>query len=210
MKKMELYETVRRAILVQGMKRRAAARYFGIDRKTVDRMLEFPAPPEHGRAGRKYSRKLKGFTPFIDAMLAEDAKVHAKQHHTSQRIIDRLRDEHGFTGGRTIVREYVAKARLRSKEVFVPLSHKAGHAQVDFGEADAIIAGKRVRVHFFCMDLPHSFACFIKAYPAEVAEAFCDGPVAAFDFFGGVPLSILYDNTKLAVAQIRGDGQRRL
>jgi hypothetical protein len=92
--------------------------------------------------------------------------------------------------------------------VFVPLSHKAGHAQVDFGEADAIIAGKRVRFHYFCMDLPHSDGCFVKAYPAEVAEAFCDGHVAAFAFFGGVPLSILYDNTKLAVAQILGDGQR--
>jgi transposase len=58
------------------------------------------------------------------------------------------------------------------------------------------------------MDLPHSDACFVKAYPAEVAEAFCDGHVAAFAFFGGVPLSILYDNTKLAVARIMGDGKR--
>jgi hypothetical protein len=45
-------------------------------------------------------------------------------------------------------------------------------------------------------------------YPAEVAEAFCEGHVAAFDFFGGIPRSILYDNTKLAVAQILGDGKR--
>jgi transposase len=58
------------------------------------------------------------------------------------------------------------------------------------------------------MDLPHSDACFVKAYPAEVAEAFCDAHVAAFAFFGGVPLSILYDNTKLAVAKIMGDGKR--
>jgi transposase len=86
------------------------------------------------------------------------------------------------------------------------LSHKPGHAQVDFGEADGIIDGKLVRFHYFCMDLPHSDAPFIKAYPAEVAEAFCEGHVAAFAFFGGVPQSILYDNTKLAVAQILGDG----
>jgi transposase len=78
---------------------------------------------------------------------------------------------------------------------------------VDFGEADGIIDGKLVRFHYFCMDLPHSDAPFIKAYPAEVAEAFCEGHVAAFAF-GGVPQSILYDNTKLAVAQILGDGTR--
>lgn len=92
--------------------------------------------------------------------------------------------------------------------MFVPLSQKPGHAQVDFGEADAIIAGKRVRFHDLCMDLPKLDACFATAYPAEVTEAFCDGHVAAFDFFGGVPLSILYDNMKLAVARMLGDGRR--
>jgi hypothetical protein len=58
------------------------------------------------------------------------------------------------------------------------------------------------------MDLPHSDASFMKAYPAETTEAFLDGHVAAFAFFGGVPLSILYDNTKLAVARICRDGKR--
>ncbi len=113
------------------MKKRAAARYFGINRGTVDKMLEFPAPPEHGRKGRTYSRKLTGFTAIIDQILADDRKVHNKQRHTSKRIFERLRDEHGFTGGRTIVRDYVAGARVRSKEVFIPLSHRPGHAQVD-------------------------------------------------------------------------------
>jgi len=77
--------------------------------------------------------------------------------------------------------------------MFVPLSHPPGHAQVDFGEALAVIGGEERKVHFFAMDLPHSDACFVKAYPAETSEAFCDGHIAAFDFFGGVPLSILYD-----------------
>src|SRR5271165_1024787 len=92
--------------------------------------------------------------------------------------------------------------------MFVPLSHRPGHAQADFGEADGDIGGKKVRFHYFCMDLPHSDGCFVKAYPAETAEAFCDGHVAAFDFFGGVPKSILYDNTKLAVAKIVKGGKR--
>jgi len=208
MKRVELYQKVRRAVMIDGMSRRRTASYFGIDRKTVDKMLIFPEPPQHGRHGRTYSRKLAGFTEIIDRILADDRTVHAKQRHTGSRIFERLRDEHGFTGGITIVRDYVAGARLRSREVFIPLSHRPGHAQVDFGEADGIIGGKLTRFHYFCMDLPHSDAPFFKAYPAEVAEAFCEGHVAAFAFFGGIPQSILYDNTKLAVAQILGDGKR--
>jgi hypothetical protein len=85
MKKVPLYEKVRRAVAIDGMKKRAAARYFGINRGTVDKMMEFPAPPEHGRRGRSYSRKLTGFTAIIDQILADDRKVHSKQRHTSKR-----------------------------------------------------------------------------------------------------------------------------
>ncbi len=91
----------------------------------------------------------------------------------------------------------------------MPLVHPPGHAQVDFGEAIGVIGGVRQKLHVFFMDLPHSDAPFIKAYPAETTEAFLDGHVSAFAFFGGVPRSILYDNTKLAVARILGDGTAR-
>ena len=99
--------------------------------------------------------------------------------------------------------------RQRQREVFVPLRHDPGHAQADFGEALAVIGGVERKIHFFAMDLPHSDAGFVQAYPAETTEAFCAGHVAAFAFFGGVPQSILYDNTKLAVARILGDGKRQ-
>jgi len=72
-----------------------------------------------------------------------------------------------------------------------------------------VIGGVRQKVHFFCLDLPHSDAGFVKAYPAERIEAFLDGHNAAFAFLGGVPRSILYDNTKLAVGRILGDGTRQ-
>ena len=65
------------------------------------------------------------------------------------------------------------------------------------------------KVHFFVLDLPHSDAMFVRAYPAETTEAFCDGHVSAFSFLGGVPQSIVYDNTRLAVARILGDGRRQ-
>ena len=72
-----------------------------------------------------------------------------------------------------------------------------------------MIGGVARKVHFLAFDLPHSDGCFVKAYPAETTEAFCDGHNAAVAFFGGVPRSILYDNTKLAVARILGDGKRQ-
>ena len=121
----------------------------------------------------------------------------------------RLRDEYGFTGGLTIVKDYVAGWRQRAQEMFVPLEHPPGHAQVDFGEAIGVIGGVERKIHFFAFDLPHSDACFVVGYPAETTEAFCDGHVRAFSFFGGVPQSILYDNTKIAVACILGDGKRQ-
>jgi transposase len=153
--------------------------------------------------------KLDPFIPIIDQILEANRSLPKKQRHTAQRILERLRDEHGFTGGITIVTDYIREKKRRTQEVFVPLSHPPGHAQVDFGEALGEIDGVRCKLHYFAMALPHSDAFFIKAYPAETTEAFCDGHVSAFAFFGGVPLSILFDNTTLAVAKILGDGTRK-
>ncbi len=71
------------------------------------------------------------------------------------------------------------------------------------------VRGRREKVAFFCLILPHSNVWFVKAYPRETTEAFLDGHVSAFAFLGGIPRSILYDNTTLAVARIMGDGERR-
>ena len=209
MKRVELYGRVRHAVLVEGMSRREAARVFGIARRTVEKMLVFSVPPGYRRSKPVRRPKLDGFTGIIDQILEADKQVPKKQRHTSKRIFERLRDEHGFTGGITIVKDYIFAARRRQREMFVPLFHSPGHAQADFGEALAIIGGVERKIHFLVMDLPHSDACFVKAYPAETTEAFCDGHVAAFEFFGGVPISILYDNTRIAVARILGDGKRK-
>jgi len=205
----ELYAKVRRAVMVDGLTKRAAAQLFGIHRNTVSKMLEYSVPPGYRRRQRPVSRLLGPYLGVIDVILDGDRQVNAKQRHTAKRIYERLRDEHGFAGSYTIVREYVAREHVRRREMFVPLSHRPGQAQGDFGEADAIVAGRKMRFHYFCLDLPHSDAIFVKAYPAETAEAFCDAHNCAFQYFGGVPDTILYDNTRLAVAKILGDGSRR-
>jgi transposase len=111
--------------------------------------------------------------------------------------------KHGFGGGYTVVKDYVRQARLRHKEVFVPLAHPPGDAQVDFGKALAVIGGMEQKAHFQCMDLPHSDDCFVAAFPAENSEAFCEGPNQAAAYFDGVPRTILYDNTRIAVKRSR-------
>ena len=205
----ELYSRVRRACHVDGMSKSAAARHFGIDRKTVSKILKHSVPPGYRREGPPVRPKLDPFVGIINQILEEDKSRLKKQRHTSKRIYERLRDEHGFTGGITIVTDYVRERRRRTREVFVPLVHAPGHAQVDFGEALGEIGGVVRKLHYFAMSLPHSDAFFIKAYPAETTEAFCDGHVAGFAFFGGVPRSGLYDNTTIAVARIPGDGKRQ-
>ena len=209
MKGVELYGRVRHAVQIEGLSRCEAARRFGIDPRTVAKMLSFSVPPGYRRGGAPKRPKLDPFTAIIDQILEADRTAHSKQHHTSKRIFERLRDEYGYGGGMTIVKDYVHERRQRQREVFVPLRHEPGHAQADFGEAWAVLGGVEQKIHFFAMDLPHSDAGFVQAYPAETTEAFCAAHVAAFDFFGKVPRSILYDNTKIAVARILGDGKRQ-
>lgn len=205
----DLYSRVRRACHVEGMSKSEAARVFNIDRKTVGKILEHSVPPGYRRSKPPARPKLDEFIPIIDQILEADRALPKKQRHTATRIFERLRDEHGFTGKLTIVTDYVRERKRRTREVFVPLAHPPGHAQVDFGEALGEIGGVVRKIRYFALALPHSDAFFMKAYPAETTEAFCDGHVSAFAFFGGVPLSILYDNTVLAVAKILGDGTRK-
>ena len=209
MKTVELYARVRRAVLVEGMSRRAAAREFGLARKTVSKMLAYSVPPGYKRQKPVRRPKLGPWQGVIDAILEDDKQRPPKQRHTAKRIFERLRAEHGYNGGYTIVKDYVRGKKLGGREMYIPLRHAPGEAQADFGEAQVVIAGVECKAHFMVFDLPHSDDCFVQAFPAETTEAFLEAHVRAFAYFGGVPTRILYDNTTLAVARILGDGERK-
>ena len=206
---MEIYGRIRRAVLVEGKSERAVAREFGVARETVRKMLRYAVPPGYRRKEPPKRPKLGPWLGVIDAILEDDKNHPKKQRHTAKRIFERLRAEHAYTGGYTIVKDYVRAATLRCREMFVPLTHAAGTAQADFGEALVLVGGEERKAHYFAIDLPHSDDCFVRAFPAETTEAFLEGHVQAFAYFGGVPTTILYDNTKLAVARILGDGTRQ-
>ena len=156
MYKVELYARVRRACLAEGMSVREASRVFSLHRDTVRKMLVYSVPPGYRHESPPRRPKLEPFTGVIDAILEGDTKVPRKQRHTAKRIFERLRDEYGFGGQYTIVKDYVREHGRRTQEMFVPLSHAPGHAQCDFGEAMAVIGGVEQKVHYFVLDLPHS------------------------------------------------------
>ena len=161
-----------------------------------------------GGSSRRAGRSWTPGSATIDQILEDDKAEGKKQRHTAKRIFERLRDEHSYTGGYTIVKDYVRLRKLSQREMFVPLAHPPGDAQADFGEAMVVIGGVERKAHYLAMDLPQSDDCFVMAFPAETTEAFLEGHNHAFAYFGGVPRTILYDNTKIAVARILGDGTR--
>ena len=196
------------------MSERAAAVHFGVSRASVKKIMGFSVPPGYRRTAQIKRPKLDGFTGFVDQWLLEDLSQNRKQRHTAKRVFERLRDEHGFKGGYTTVKNYVREHGRHNREMFVPLAHAPGHAQADFGEAMVVIGGVEQKAHFFALDLPHSDACFVRAYPAAVSEAWIDGHVHAFAFFGRVPQSVLYDNDRCPLSRfarkpLPGSGWRR-
>ena len=106
MKGVELYGRVRYAVQIEGLSHRAAARRFGIDPRTVAKMMKFTAPPGYVRTKPPAKPKLDPFIPVIDRILFDDKSRPRKQQHTAKRVFERLRDEYGFAGGLTIVKDY--------------------------------------------------------------------------------------------------------
>jgi transposase len=145
--KVEVYARVRRAVQVDGMSIRQAAREFGLARKTIRKMLAYSRRAMSERSQLKRP-KLGPWLGIIDQILEDDKSQPKKQRHTAKRIWDRLKVEHSFGGGYTVVKDYVRGARLQRKEVFVQLVHPPGDAQMDFGEALEVVGGVEQKAHF--------------------------------------------------------------
>jgi transposase len=207
---MEFWTDVRRRVLTQEISRRAACQEYGLGWHTLQKILAHAEPPGYRSSQPRPKRKLEPFLPIIHQILEDDRQAPRKQRHTAHRIFQRLREEHGYQGGETVVKDAVRAWRLSSQEVFLPLTHPPGEAQVDFGEATIKLAGVETKVALFVMTLPYSGAIFIQAFPRECTETFLEGHRRAFEFFGGVPRRISYDNTAIAVIEVLQGRQRKL
>ena len=205
---MELWAEIRRRVLTGEISKREACRAYDLHWQTLKKILANEEPPPFRPKAPRAKPRLGPFLPVIHQILEADRHAPAKQRHTAERIFQRLRDEHGYTGCASIVRAAVHDWRQSRAEVFVPLAHPPGEAQVDFGHAEVVIAGQRLTAAFFVLTLPHSDAFFVRAFPKECTESFQDGHARAFDYFGGVPTRISYDNSKIAVAAVVGQRGR--
>ena len=205
---MQLWRDVRRQVLAENLSKRAACQKYGLGWQTLKKILTHEQPPGYRQSRPRPKRKLAPFLPILEQMLAEDLDAPHKQRHTVRRLFQRLRDEHGYAGGLTVVQGAVREWRQSRQEVFLPLSHPPGEAQVDFGEAVVELAGERTRVALFVLTLPYSGAIFVQAFPRECTETFLEGHRRAFESFGGVPRRIRYDNSAIAVVEV-GRGRER-
>jgi len=206
---MEQWAKIRRRVLIEGISKRQIIRETGMHWQTLEKILTHSSPPGY-RRNKACKSKLDAHVDWVKSILESDKSQPKKQRHTSKRIFERLKYERSFTGGYSIVKELVLNLKRTSKEVFMPLNHPPGEAQVDYFQALANIAGVLQKVHCFAMSLPYSDMFFVKAYPRECTESFWDGHVQAFRFFGGVPNRISYDNSRIAIRHITGCHKRVL
>ena len=137
---MEQWARVRRKILVDGQSKRSVMSEEGLHWESLQKMLSHSRPPGYRRLNKRV-RKIDGYVEWIRQIMKADREVPRKQRHTAKRIFDRLKIERGYRGGYTAVKEVVAEIKVMKREVFVPLSHRPGEAQVDFGHALVSVNG---------------------------------------------------------------------
>jgi transposase len=206
---MEEWTEIRQRVLVERVSKRAVLRETGLHWQTLEKILAHSEPPGYRLSEPRQRPKIGPYLDRIREILEEDKKGPKKQRHTAKRIFQLLKQE-GYTGGYTQVKVAVRAIAQRSREVFVPLLHRPGEAQVDFGYALVKVAGKLRKVVLFVMALPHSDGFFVQAFEHLCLETFWEGHVRAFEFFGGVPWRITYDNEGMLVIEVLGAHGRKL
>ena len=204
------YEIIRRKVR-DGISQREVAKELGHSRNTVAKAIKYAIPPGYRLSQPRSKNVLSPFTHIIDTWLETDKKVRRKQRMQATKMYQRLCDEYGFTGHYSTVQRYIKEATNRKQEVFMPLEFELGEeAQVDWHEAVVYLNGVEKKVYGFCMKLCHSKAPFVCAYESMTIECFLDGHVRAFEYFGGIPRRIAYDNLKTAVIKVLKKGNRNL
>lgn len=197
-------ERIRRAYFLENKSVRKIAKELKHSRDMVKKAIELAEPGEYTLQQRRPAPVLGCYIPRIDELLAESERLPRKQRYTGHKIYELLQKE-GYGGSESGVRRYIGQRRQDGKKrpVYIPLEFDPGiDGQVDWAEAEAIIAGEQLTVHLFFMRLCYSRKLFVRAFPAEKQEAFFEGHELAFHHFGGIPHRLSYDNLKAAVQRI--------
>ncbi len=184
---MKSWTEIRFKVLREEKSKREVLRETGIHWTTLEKILTHPEPPGYRLSKARPKPKIGPFLDRIADILDSDKQAPKKQRHTAKRIYERIKQE-GYEGKYTQVKEAVNRIKLHSREVFMPLIHRPGEAQVDFGEALVNVSGELRKAHFLVMALPYSDAFFVVAFQRECTETWWEGHVRAFEFFEGVPV----------------------
>lgn len=173
------------------------ARTVGVSRNTVYKYAIKDDFSERPKPKQVRPSKLDPYKPIIDQWLDDDRKENPKQRHTARRVHDRLVEEHGMTNiSLTTVERYVAKTKAlqTTEDAFLDLVWSPGEAQADFGEATFYVKGVRCKLKFFVLVFPFSNVGFTQVLPGENAECVCQGLRTIFEYIGGIPSRIVFDN----------------
>ena len=205
--RVELFENIRKDWRLEEPSIRELAERHKVHRRTIRQAIADAVPPPRKVYPVRPRPAIEQWVAVIDAWLVADKDAPRKQRHTARRVWQRLVAEHQATCSEVTVSRYVARRRvelgLETREVSIPQTHLAGaEAEVDFGEFYATIAGLVVKCWMFVMRLSHSGKAFHVAFATQAQEAFLEGHVLAFEYFGGVPGRIRYDNLKPAVIRV--------
>jgi len=206
---MHWWTKIRLEVLRGESSKREILRREQIHWETLKKILQHPEPPGYRINTPRAKPKIGPFLERIAQIIDSDKSFPKKQRHTAKRIYERLQEE-GYRGKYTQVKEAVRELRRIKREVFMPLIHRPGEAQVDFGYALAKVSGVQKKIAFFVMALPYSDAFFVMAFERECSESYWEGHLRAFEFFGGVPQRISYDNAKVLVSKVISSHERRL
>ncbi len=198
---MDFWTRIRLDVLRDGVSKREILWREGIHWETLKKILTHSEPPGYRIKSARSKPKIDPYRDKIAQILEQDKQFPKKQRHTVKRIYERI-TEMGYTGKYTQVKVAVREIKQRQKEVFMPLIHRPGEAQVDFGYALAKVGDHLKKVAFFVMALPYSDAFFLMAFERECTESYWEGHARAFEFFGGAPHRISYDNTKVLVSPL--------
>lgn len=211
MRTVEDYETIRRAYFIDKLSIRAIHKKLGYDRETIRKAIVHAAPMPYTLEKPRESPVIGPYKQRIGELLKESKQQKRKQRYTAHRIFEILSGE-GYAGSEGAVHNYVSRERRKDeyKEKYIPLEFDPGQdGQVDWGEAEVILAGERVTVQFFTLRLNYSKARFVMAFPFQKQEAFFEGHNQAFRFFGGIPRRLTYDNLKTAVYKVLAGRNRQ-
>ena len=204
MRKVEDYETIRRAYFLEGKSIREISRQLKHGRALVRKAITHAEPPGYRQSKPRPAPVLGPYQKRIEALLDESDQMPRKQRYTANKIYHIIKAE-GYAGSAGSVHNYVSRKRKKRKrkQLYLPLEFDMGQdAQADWGAGIVEMAGKRMTVQLFVMRLNYSRARFVMAFPFQKQEAFFEGHVQAFRFFAGVPRRVTYDNLKTAVFRI--------